>query len=172
MTPRSLFNIILKILSIFFIKDFIALIPQLISMILYFIQPDTVSFGIWSAALTLLTLITYGVITHYLILKTDFVIDTFKFDKGFKEEAFSVNIHRSAILSISIIVIGGFLLVDEIPNFCRLLFSYFQSKSMSYGQMNPLTMYLIISAVKLIVGLILVTGQREIVNLIELKRKA
>jgi hypothetical protein len=102
----------------------------------------------------------------------DFVIDTFKFDKGFKEEAFSVNIYRSAILSISIIVIGGFLLVDEIPNFCRLLFSYFQSKSMSYGQMNPSTMYLIISAVKLIVGLILVTGQREIVNLIELKRKA
>jgi hypothetical protein len=71
MTPRSLFNIILKILSIFFIKDFIALIPQLISMILYFIQPDTVSFGIWSAALTLLTLITYGVIAHYLILKME-----------------------------------------------------------------------------------------------------
>lgn len=171
MTPRSLFNIILKILGIFFIKDFIALIPQFITFALYFVEPDTVSMGAWSVVFTLATLIAYGIIAHYLIFRTDSIIDKLKLDKGFSEQTLSLNIHRSSILSISIIVIGGILVADEVPNFCKLVFSYFEAKRFTHLQINPSTVYLIMSSVKLIIGVVLTTGQRQIVNLIELKRK-
>jgi len=68
-------------------------------------------------------------------------------------------------------VIGGLLVADELPNFCRQLFSYFQEKRMTYGQTNPSLSYSIVSGVKIIIGMILMTGQRQIVNLIERQRK-
>jgi len=171
MTPRTLFNIILKILGIFFIKDFLAAIPQLLSVMLYLTKSDSIPEAIWTLVTTILILVAYGVVSFLLIFKTNYVIDILKLDQGFEEETLSLNIHRSTILSISIIVIGGLLVADELPNFCRQLFSYFQEKRMTYGQTNPSLSYSIVSAVKIIIGMILMTGQRQIVNLIERQRK-
>jgi len=171
MTPRTLFNIILKILGIFFIKDFLAAIPQLLSVMLYLTKSDSIPEAIWTLVTTILILVAYGVVSFLLIFKTNYVIDILKLDQGFEEETLSLNIHRSTILSISIIVIGGLLVADELPNFCRQLFSYFQEKRMTYGQTNPSLSYSIVSGVKIIIGMILMTGQRQIVNLIERQRK-
>ena len=171
MTPRTLFNIILKILGIFFIKDFLAAIPQLLSVMLYLTKSDSIPEAIWTLVTTILILVAYGVVSFLLIFKTNYVIDILKLDQGFEEETLSLNIHRSTILSISIIVIGGLLVADELPNFCRQLFSYFQEKRMTYGQTNPSLSYSIVSAVKIIIGMILMTGQRQIVNLIDRQRK-
>jgi len=171
MTPRTLFNIILKILGIFFIKDFLAAIPQLLSVMLYLTKSDSIPEAIWTLVTTILILVAYGVVSFLLIFKTNYVIDILKLDQGFEEETLSLNIHRSTILSISIIVIGGLLVADELPNFCRQLFSYFQEKRMTYGQTNPSLSYSIVSGVKIIIGMILMTGQRQIVNLIDRQRK-
>ena len=171
MTPRTLFNIILKILGIFFIKDFLAAIPQLLSVMLYLTKSDSIPEAIWTLVTTILILVAYGVVSFLLIFKTNYVIDILKLDQGFEQETLSLNIHRSTILSISIIVIGGLLVADELPNFCRQLFSYFQEKRMTYGQTNPSLSYSIVSGVKIIIGMILMTGQRQIVNLIERQRK-
>jgi hypothetical protein len=133
MTLRTLLNIILKILGIFFIKDFLAIIPQFLSVGLYLTKPDTVPEGIWTFVMTLLILFVYGLVSYYLIFKTNLIIDKLKLDKGFDEEKISLNVHRSTILSISIIVIGGHFVAEEIPKFCRQLFSYFQEKRMTYG---------------------------------------
>jgi len=171
MTPRTLFNIILKILGVFFIKDFLAAIPQLLSVILYLTKSDTVTEAIWTLVTTILILAVYGLVSYYLVFKTDLLIDKLKLDKGFDQETIPINIHRSTILSISIIVIGGLLVADEIPNLCRQLFSYFQEKRMTYGQTHPNIAYSVVSATKIIIGLLLMTGQRQIVNLIERQRK-
>src|SRR5437868_13532471 len=119
MTPRSLFNIILKILGVFFIKDFLAAIPQVLSAILYLTNSDTRSEGIWTLLTIFLILIIYWFVCYYLIFKTELIIDVLHLDKGFDQETFPLNIHRSTILSISIIVIGGLLVADELPNLCR-----------------------------------------------------
>jgi hypothetical protein len=171
MTLRTLFNVILKILGVFFIKDFLAAIPQLLSIILYLTKSDTATEAIWTLVTTLLILFAYGLVSYYLVFKTNLIIDKLKLDKGFDEEIISLNIHRSTILSISIIVIGGLLVADEIPNFCRQLFSYFQEKRMTYGQTNPTISYSIVSGAKIIIGLFLMTGQRQIVKLVERQRK-
>ena len=171
MTPRILFNIILKILGLFFIKDFLASIPQLLSVILFLTKSDTVTEAVWTLVTTLLILLAYGLVSYYLVFKTDLIIDKLKLDKGFDQETIPLNIHRSTILSISIIVIGGLLVADEIPNFCRQLFSYFQEKRMTYGQTHPDVAYSVVSGVKIIIGILLMAEQRKIVNLIERQRK-
>ena len=171
MTPRTLFNIILKILGVFFIKDFLVLIPQLLSVILFLSKSYTMTEAIWTFGTSLLMLLAYGLVSYFLIFKTEFVIDKLKLDKGFNQESIPLNIHRSTILSISIIVIGGLLVVEEIPNFCRQLFSYFQEKRLTYGQTNPTIAYSVVSGVKIIIGILLMTYQGKIVAFIERQRK-
>jgi len=171
MTPRSLFNIILKILGIFFIKDFLVLIPQLLSSILYLTNSDSRTEGVWVFLTTLLILLVYWFVSYYLVFKTESIIDALRLDKGFDQSTLPINIHRSTILSISIIVIGGLLVVNELPNFCRQLFSYFQEKRLTHGMTDPSIVYSVVSAVKIIIGIILIMGQRQIVNFIEVKRK-
>ena|ERR1700678_3294737 len=126
MTPRSLFNIILKILGVFFIQDFLASIPQVLSVFLLFVTPDGRQEAIWTLVSTLLILSAYGIVCYYLIFRTDVIIDKLRLENGFNQEAFQLNIHRSTTLCISIIVIGGLIVANEIPNLCRLLFSYYQ----------------------------------------------
>src|SRR6185295_8629047 len=128
MTLKSLFAVILKILGLFFIKEFLALIPQVLSSVLYLTNSETRIEGIWTLLTTLLILLVYWGVCFYLIFRTDLIISVLQLDKGFDQESIPLNIHRSTILSISVIVIGGLLIVDELPNFCRQVFYYFQEK--------------------------------------------
>jgi hypothetical protein len=171
MTPRSLFNIILKILGVFVIKDIVATIPQVFSVILLLSDSDTIGEAIWTFSLTILLLLIYGFLSFFLIFKSELIIDKLKLDKGFDQEIFPINIHRSTILNISIIVIGGLIVTDQIPNLCRQLFLYFQEKRITFGQTKPDISYSVLAASEVVVGLLLIGYQRKIVNFIELKRK-
>jgi hypothetical protein len=170
MTSRSLFNIVLKILGILFIKDILATLPQLLS-VFYMIKYNQDGAIGMTVAITLLMLLIYIVVAYYLIFKSEWIIDTLKLDQGFSQDNFPLNMHRSTILGISIIIIGGYLVADEIPNLCRELYAYFQEKRMTFGQTNPTFSYSILSAVKIIIGFLLIGNQRMIVNFIELKRR-
>jgi hypothetical protein len=118
-----------------------------------------------------LILFVYGIVSYFLIFKTEFVIDKLKLDKGLGQESIPLNIHRSTVLSISIIVIGGLLVVDEIPNFCRQLFSYFQEKRLTYGMTKPDIAYSLVSGIKIMIGILLMIYQKSIVALIERQRR-
>jgi hypothetical protein len=170
MTTKSLFNIILKILGIFFIKDILITVPQLLSFI-YFTNSNTVGEAIWAILTTLIILFVYVLVSYYLIFKSDLIITKLKLNEGFDQETIPLNMHRSTILSISIIVIGGLMVADEIPNLCRQLFAYFQEKRMTYGQTDPTISYSVLSAAKIVIGLLLMGSQRQIVKFIEHKRK-
>lgn len=170
MTPRSLFNIILKILGLLFIKIILEIIPQIISII-FFMRKSKGEEVIWTLIATAVALLIYVLISYFLIFKSELIINKLKLDKGFDQESIPINMHYSSILSISIIVIGGLILADEIPNLCRQLFSYFQQKRLTYGQTSPTPSYIILSGAKIIIGLLLIGNQRQIVNYIEYKRR-
>lgn len=171
MTTKSLFNIILKILGIFFIKDILAAVPQILSVIIYMTNSNAVGEAIWTLVSTVLILLVYIFVSYQLIFRTDYIIEKLKLDKGFDQETIPLNIHRSTVLSISIIVIGGLIVAQEIPNLCRQLFDYFQEKRMTYGQTNPGISYSVLAGAKIVVGLLLIGNQRQIVSLIESQRK-
>ena len=170
MTPRSLFNIILKILGIFFIKDILAAIPQLLSVGAFLTEPNA-SGAVFTFVATIIILLVYILVSYYLVFKSELIIDKLKLDRGFDLETIPLNIHRSTILSIAIIVIGGLMVANEIPNLCRQLFTYFQEKRMTYGQTRPGITYSILAATKIMIGLLLINNQRQIVNFIEHRRK-
>jgi len=171
MTIRTLFTVILKVLGILFIKNFLETIPQLFSLISFmsrFAGSQQTIIGICEIAAMLLI---YGLLSFYLIFKTDLVIDTLRLDKGFEQEIIPLNIHRTTILSIAIIVIGGLLIINETGNFCRQLVLYFQEKQMAYMQKSTSFSYVILSAAKIIIGLVLLGNQKLIVHFIEMRRK-
>jgi hypothetical protein len=89
-----------------------------------------------------------------LIFQTDAIIDRFKLDKGFAETNIASNLHRSTILSISVIVIGGLLVVNEIPDLCRSLFNYWQERKLSRGVYRPTASNIVVGGVKIILGLL------------------
>jgi hypothetical protein len=171
MTPRSLFNIILKVLGIFLLRDVLATIPQLLSIFLYFTKPDTAMEGIWTLLFIIVTLAVYSLVSYYLIFRSELIIDKLNLDRGFDQETIPLNVHRSTILSISIIVIGGLMVAEDIPALCRQLFAYFQEKRMTHGATNPSLSYSVMNGVRIVLGLLLIGNQRKIVNFIEYKQR-
>jgi hypothetical protein len=172
MTPRSLFTIVLKIIGILFIKDILDAIPQFILSIVEFLQFDSSMQNIWAPIFIILSCAVYVCAAYYFIFKTNDVINKLNLDKDFSEENFPLNIHRSTVLSIVIIIIGGLLIADNIPLLCRSIYLYFQTKSIGDAfTKSPDFSYIIIYALKILVGLILTGNHQLFVNYIERKRK-
>jgi hypothetical protein len=101
-------------------------------------------------------------------MKTDWLINKLKLSEGFSEEKIELSIHRSTLLSIAIIVIGGVIFIDSLPHFCREAWHYLQqysrSTSASFG-------WLVFYLIRVMLGYLLMAYHRVIVNFIERKRK-
>ena len=121
--------------------------------------------AVFALIVIILTLLVYVLVSYFLIFKSGYLIDKLKLEKGFNQESITLNIDHSTILSISIIVIGGLIIVQEIPNLCRQLFAYFQEKRMTLS-----ISYSVLAAAKIFVGFLLINYQRQIVNYIEHKK--
>jgi len=92
--------------------------------------------------------------------------------KGNEDERIEVNIHRSSLLKIAIIVLGGLLLADSTPFLGFQLISYFENTQVKLSFIeNRASPYLVAELLKVIIGYFMVTDSRLIVNFIERKRK-
>ncbi len=105
------------------------------------------------------------------MFKTNLIIDELKLNWGFVESELSFKVHRSTVLSIAVIVIGGLIFVDGLPELCVRTYRYFQEKRMTGGYGSQSLAYIIFAGIKVVSGLILMAAHRPIVNLIELKKK-
>jgi hypothetical protein len=171
MTPRTLFTIVVKIFGLFFIKEIFQIITEAIPTLAYFNNQDITLTLFIPSAILILYLILYGGISYYLITRTELVIDKLKLDQGFEDETLQLSIHRSTILSIAIIVIGGLLMVEGIPTFLGQLKRYHAEANDSYRQQSPTFSYMIVTAAKILIGFLLIVEKRWIVNFIEKQRK-
>ena len=170
MTPRTLFNIILKVLGIFFIRDFLAMVPELLSFIDLFKSPEAPDV-LWTFVSAVFTFSVYWIVSYYLIFRSELIIDKFKLDKGFNQTTIPVNTHQSTILSISIMVIGGVMVINGIPDLCRQFYLYLLDKKVNYSQTNRDISFFALSASKIIIGLLLINYQKKIVNYLESRKK-
>lgn len=167
MTPRTLFSIILKILGILFVKDVLLAIPELVVTLRYFIRfDDGGSFG--SLALFILSVGFYVWVAYCLLFRTDWIIDKLSLDAGFEVDAIRINMHRSTVLSICIIIIGALIITNAIPLFVRHIFLLIQQIKLQAPSTDK--SYLILYGVQIIIGLLVLGNQRHIVNFIESRR--
>ncbi len=154
-------------------REIIYLIPQLVSTIPFLTKSDNfgeaqnTNDGLLSFIVTLAIIAFYIFIIYQLLFKANNIVDKLKLDKGFNQEEFSFNISSSLVLTIALIVIGGVILTNEIPNLCRNIFSYFQEKSLTHGIAKPNYSYIIISATKIIIGLLIIGERKRIVEFVE-----
>ncbi|HVW14754.1 MAG TPA: hypothetical protein VHB54_13045 [Mucilaginibacter sp.] len=177
MTPRSFFAIVIKIIAIYLIVESLAEIPQLLGTLMSFFQIGGFSgSGIGGLIVPLfwiaLIVAFYIFFFRLCLFKTDWIIDKLKLDRGFDEEKFEINMHRSVILKIVIIVVGALMAADSLPQLCKQVFAYFQSSAIySSFKTNLASGWIVYYFVKFSIGLFLMSANRIVVNFIELKRK-
>ena len=169
MTIRTFWTILLKIIGIYIVFGSLTVIPQFTSAMMLL---DAGNEFIVSMLIILFTMAAYLFILRLFVFKTKWLINKLHLTKGFEEEKFEINIHRSTILKIAIIVIGGIMFIDSLPQFCRELFSYFQQKSISgmFGE-NPTSSWIIFHFIKAFIGYLMMTNSTRVTNLIERQRK-
>ena len=175
MTQRSLFAIIIKIIGLYLIISAVILIPQLIATLFAFVGQINYNDAKEVLIMVLFVCFAAGIyilILRYCLFKTEWLIDKLHLDKGFSEEKIELNIHRSTVLKIAVIVIGAILIVDYLPILCKDVFAYWQFTGFNKGfKDNPVSKGIILDVAKIFIGFFLMTCSRLIVNFIERKRK-
>lgn len=170
MTSRSLFNIILKILGIYFIKDILLALSQSLSVIVYLPQYQSPQEALYNLAAAGLPVFLYTLFSWLMIFRTERVMEVFKLYEQ-TEEAVSFRIHHSTILSIAIIVMGGVILVNEIPELFRQGIYYLQERKLYERMAHPDISYFLMAAFRVSIGLALIFFNKFLVNFIEVRRK-
>ena len=148
-------------------SEIVNTIPQLMYSLFYFTQANSINEGFLTFIFTAATLVFYTFLVFKLLFNTNYFVDKLKLDQGFKEEKFSLNISTSKVLTIALLVIAGVILINEIPNLCRQLFSYFQEMRFTQGMTKPDFSSSIIAAVKIIIAVLLIGERNRIIDFIE-----
>lgn len=167
MLIKTFWKLLIKIIGLWFLFSCISIIPQFLSA--FHFTNGTLD----TEVLILIWLSLFGIIIinvlfiRLFLFKTDWIIEKLKLENNFTEERIDVNIKSSTILTISIIVIGGLILVESIPSFFSLLFGFFQQRGLfkEYHEAS----WLIFHFIKIIIGYLLMTKVKSITNYIEKK---
>jgi len=120
-------------------------------------------------------LFTTGVFLFLLFgffFRTDWLIDKLRLDKSFTEEKLELNIHRSTVLKITVIITGLLLFIETLPLLLKELFAYYQEINLNEGFKRYSNGGMIIfHLAEVLISFFMVTSSRLIVNFIERKRK-
>ena len=176
MTKRDFFILTIKIFGLFSIIT--ALFSTLPNNISFVIQNIEFTGIIW---LIITTLIIIGLF-YLLLRKADKVSDFLKLEKGFDQERIDFSGLKSLdIIKFGILIIGGFLFIENIPSFLsHTLFAFKSSIPQGFDQAyenrgilkyNRLEdyVYWISSGFNLIIGYLLIVNFKRISNYLNKK---
>lgn len=161
MKVKTFWSIVLKILGIYIVLGSISIFPQFFSSVYYIFQNDSSNDTIEILFFSFMILGLYVFILWLFVYQTSWLIDKLKLEKGFEEEQINLNIKESTILNIAIIIIGGLMLVESLPIFCKSIFQFFQQKSLFKDY--PDTGWIIAYFLKAIIGYLLMTNSKYFV---------
>jgi hypothetical protein len=171
MEPRSLFNLILKILGVFFIRNILEALSRSLSVLVYLPQYESGKVAFYNLGVTIPPLVLYTIFCWLLLFRTDSIVTLLKLDRLPGNNVMGLRVHRSVTLSLAIIIIGGWMLVNEIPEMLRHMVYYYQERKTYIRMARPDVSYLVMSLFKIFIALFLLVFNKFIVNALELKRK-
>lgn len=171
MTPKTFWTIFFKIFGLYITWQALLVLPSLFVAIMDNGSHGKLGFFTSCSGFVFLACFFLAIV-RYCIFKTDRLINLLRLETGIAGETIDINIHRSSLLKIAVIVLGGLMLTDSLPALCFNLFSYFQyvNAYKSFAE-NHATPYLVTNLLKVFLGYFMVTDSRLIVNFIERKRK-
>lgn len=168
MTIRTFWNILLKILGIWLILSGLSVIPQFIwAFSVFGNQPkgSTMMGVVAIAVLLLVTAAMFILVIWVFVFKSHLIIDKLKLDKGYSEEKIDLNLKLNTALTIAIIVIGGMMFADSLPQLLRNIYSGFLQDDLV--RKDPVTALIILYLAKTIIGYLLMTNSRIIIGFIK-----
>ena len=111
-------------------------------------------------------------VIRMLLFKSGWVVDKLSLDKHFDQEIMAIKVDSTAVIQISIIVLGGVIFIDALPNFFREIISYIQQISLEpYMVKDPKFAYIFWWGSKALLGYLLLTNSKRITHWIEEKNK-
>ena len=144
-------------------KDFFRLIIKLfglysLTLLLFYVVPQYVpqlliSESLYSSFTIVLIVAVPVSLFLFLIFKADLIISALKLNKGFDGEKITFGeMTGTNILQLASIVIGGLLLIDNIPTFLNRLFFLFKESLQDHETSNTEYFYFGVSVVKIVIG--------------------
>ena len=171
MSPRSFWIILLKLVGVWILFSGLTVIPN--SFAQYYPGYSLIHFqDDWEVfALAVITMLVYLWVVYVLVFTPEEVINKLKLDKGFSEERLDFNMHRSVVVTIAIIILGGLMVIDSVPVFFRQLFLFYESQTESKMGPPANPTWLFVYLCKILIGYLLVVNNRGVVNFIEKTRR-
>lgn len=166
MTKRDFFRLLIKIFTLYsVIISTFTLFPQLV---LLNQMLDNITLGLIFVGCVLLV-----VAFSFLLIKyTDHIIDFLKLDKGFDEETIVLgNLNNQAIFKIAIILIGGFMIVENFPKLLMDILNEFKFRT-SYQSLQGHEVdyfWLGVRFLNLLFGYLLITNCKSITKFLDKK---
>ena len=164
MSIKTFWTILIKILGLLLILGALTIIPQWLSSIYSAYQSGYNETFITLICIFLVVFLVYFFVFRCCIYKTSWIIEKLKLDKGFESDTIELNSNSNKIISIAIIVIGGFMLVDNIPILFRQFFVFFQQESLFKDY--PQSGWIVFNFCKAVIGYLLMTNSFRISKLI------
>lgn len=132
MTKRDFFRIIIRLFALYLLLlTIFNFIPSNISYLTY-------ELAIWPILIILGSAVLMILLFVFLLRKSDTVIDVLKLDKGFDDERIEFgNLGSLDIVKIALILIGGFMILDHLPEFLHFCYLGFK-KEISATGLSPL----------------------------------
>ena len=160
MTPKDLFNIILKVLALMLITN--ALLPAISNFFNWFKADISIAFILLGISFLFLALI------YFVLFKTNAIIKFLKLDKGFDTDKFSISkIPEEHVINLSCIIIGLYLTFNSLPTILLEIIQIFKHKvSNSVFESTQVdNFYLYHDIIYFFVGLILIALRKNISRL-------
>jgi hypothetical protein len=159
MTKRDFFRLIIKLFGLYSgVLTVFTVIPNNINNVLFQFDVTILLFIIGTTLIILLLFL-------FLIFKADYIIDRLKLDKGFDDEIIQFgNMNNESIVKLAVFLIGGFLIIDYLPNFLNYTFQAFRSKIQNSEYSNLPINYFnwTVSGINIILGYLLITNYKRV----------
>ena len=168
MKVSSFWNIVIKIIGLFFVIDLFTILPQFVSTMFRQIYQKEAG----AMSIILVVIFLYFLILRVLFFKTEWIIKKLKLNNSFEEENFSLNISRNAILNIAIILIGSIFLINSIPELVYNIQNYYHEKSMIYMQdldKTPSKSWIMFHLIQCVIGFLVIRNSKKFADFIESK---
>jgi hypothetical protein len=151
-------------------KDFFATLVKIFALLslissIFSVLPNSVYYtslsgiDIISVLSILVIVILFFCLFLFILFKADLIVKFLKLDKGFDNELIDFgNIKPNDIIKIGVFIIGGLLLIDNLPEFLSHLFFAFKG-DLANSQYDPKEKFnWAVSGIKLILGYLLFTN--------------
>jgi len=172
MTPRSFWLIVFRLIGIWFLLKSVRIVYELISVFALTRNYDENSYYFTAILFSVLLAGFFLFLTYLAIFRTEWIIDKLMIDKGFSEEHFNTGLHRSDILQVALIVMGGILLATNLPQLIVQLIQLFRAHAeVNFGNAPKSYNFEVIQAFNVVIAVLLMKESRRITAFIEKMRR-